>query len=94
MRSVTKFAFIRVSLILVTMLSNATAQTRRQPADLLVVGGTIVTMDQERRVIPDGGIAVSQGRIVAVGPRAGIPFSSSSTATRATKKHKKGFCEC
>ena len=72
MRSVPKFAFIRVSLILVTMLSNATAQTRRQPVDLLVVGGTIVTMDQERRVIPDGGIAVSQGRIVAVGPRAEI----------------------
>jgi len=72
MRSVTKSAFIRVFLILVTMLSNATAQTRRQPVDLLVVGGTIVTMDQERRVISDGGIAVSQGRIVAVGPRAEI----------------------
>src|SRR6185436_897205 len=78
MRSVPKFAFIRVSLILVTMLSNATAQTRRQPVDLLVVGGTIVTMDQERRVIPDGGIAVSQGRIVAVGPRAEIERAYTS----------------
>ncbi|HEU5459440.1 MAG TPA: amidohydrolase family protein, partial [Pyrinomonadaceae bacterium] len=55
-----------------TTLPNATAQTRRQAVDLLVLGGTIVTMDQERRVIPDGGIAVSQGRIVAIGPRAEV----------------------
>jgi 5-methylthioadenosine/S-adenosylhomocysteine deaminase len=54
------------------MTTLANAQTRRQPADLLVVGGTIVTMDQTRRVIEDGGIAVSGGRIVAIGPRADI----------------------
>src|ERR1041385_1248450 len=65
-----KFALICVSLM--TILSNATAQTRRQSVDLLVLGGTVVTMDQTRRVIDDGGIAVSQGRIVAVGPRAEI----------------------
>jgi 5-methylthioadenosine/S-adenosylhomocysteine deaminase len=64
-----KSAFICVSLTLMTMLANATAQTRRQAVDLLVVGGTIVTMDQTRRVIDDGGIAVSGGRIVAIGPR-------------------------
>ena len=68
-----------VSLIVTTMLStplsDAAAQTRRQraePVDLLVLGGTIVTMDQERRVIPEGAIAVSQGRIVAIGPRADV----------------------
>jgi 5-methylthioadenosine/S-adenosylhomocysteine deaminase len=65
-------ALICVSLILMTILTNATAQTRRQPADLLVLGGTIVTMDQQRHVIDDGGIAVRQGRIVAIGPRAEI----------------------
>lgn len=70
--------FICVSLILMTILPNATAQTRRQPVDLLVVGGTIVTMDQERRIIPDGGIAVSQGRIVAIGPRAEVEREYSS----------------
>ena len=64
--------FICVSLILMTMLSNVTAQSRRQPVDLLVLGGAIVTMDQERRVINDGAIAISQGRIVAIGPRADI----------------------
>ena len=56
-------------------LSDAAAQTRRQrpeSVDLLVLGGTIVTMDQTRQVISDGGIAVSRGRIVAIGPRADI----------------------
>jgi 5-methylthioadenosine/S-adenosylhomocysteine deaminase len=75
MRSVNKSAFIFVSLILMTTVANATAQTRRQrgePVDLLVLGGTVVTMDQTRRVIEDGGIAVSKGRIVATGPRAEI----------------------
>jgi 5-methylthioadenosine/S-adenosylhomocysteine deaminase len=65
-------AFICVPLILMTMFSNATAQARRQPADLLVLGGTIVTMDQTRRVIEDGGIAIANGRIVGVGSRADI----------------------
>ena len=64
--------FICVLLIFMTMLSNVPVQTRRQPVDLLVLGGAIVTMDQERRVITDGGIAISQGRIVAIGPRADI----------------------
>ena len=69
MKSVNKSALICVLLI---MFSNATSQTRRQSVDLLVLGGTIVTMDQTRRVIDDGGIAVVNGRIVAVGPRAEI----------------------
>ena len=49
-------------------LSNVAAQTRRT-VDLLILGGTVVTMDGTRRVIDDGGIAVTGGRIVAVGPR-------------------------
>jgi len=73
-----QFVFSCVSLILMTMLSNATAQTRRQSVDLLVLGGTIVTMDQTRRIIDDGGIAISKGRIVAVGPRAEIERSYTS----------------
>ena len=62
-------------------ISDLAAQnrTRRaEPVDLLVLGGTIVTMDQTRRVIEDGGIAITNGRIVAIGPRAEIERSYTS----------------
>ena len=64
--------FLTVTTMFTSSLPDAGAQTRRQPVDLLVLGGTIVTMDQTRRVIPDAGIAVSDGRIVAIGSRAEI----------------------
>src|SRR5688572_8214388 len=51
-----------------SVLPQAAAQNR-QAVDLLVLGGTIVTMDGSRRVIDDGGIAIARGRIVAIGPR-------------------------
>jgi 5-methylthioadenosine/S-adenosylhomocysteine deaminase len=70
-------AFVCVS-FLITMLSNATAQTPRKRADLLVLGGTIVTMDQTRRIVDDGGIAIANGRILAVGPRAEIERAYTS----------------
>ena len=73
------FKRLLIIVILIAMIANSLsdvdAQGRRQraePVDLLVLGGTIVTMDQTRRIIDDGGIAVSKGRIVAIGPRAEI----------------------
>jgi 5-methylthioadenosine/S-adenosylhomocysteine deaminase len=73
---------LRVVLILITLIamlvnpvSDVAAQNRRQRAeqvDLLIVGGTIVSMDQTRRLIDDGGIAVTGGRIVAIGSRTEI----------------------
>ncbi|MCW5963898.1 MAG: amidohydrolase [Bryobacterales bacterium] len=47
-------------------------------ADLLVRAGTVVTMDAERRVIPDGAIAIEGNRIVAVGPRAEVEAAHSA----------------
>jgi 5-methylthioadenosine/S-adenosylhomocysteine deaminase len=41
-------------------------------ADLLVRGGTVVTMDAERRVIPDAAVAVRGRDIVAIGPAAEV----------------------
>jgi 5-methylthioadenosine/S-adenosylhomocysteine deaminase len=35
--------------------------------DLLVLNGTLVTMDREHRIIQDGGVAIADGRIAAVG---------------------------
>ena len=39
----------------------------KDKADLLIVHGTVVTMDAQRRVIDDGAIAVLGDSIVAVG---------------------------
>jgi 5-methylthioadenosine/S-adenosylhomocysteine deaminase len=38
-------------------------------ADLIVNGGAIVTMNAERTIVSDGGIAVRDRRIIAVGKR-------------------------
>ena len=66
-----------VSLLVLAALG-FTALPRREQAetkervDLVVSGGTIVTMDGQRRVIEDGAIAVNHQTIVMVGPRAEI----------------------
>lgn len=44
--------------------------TRQRDCDLLVVSGTVVTVDGEDTVVPDGAVAVTGGRISAVGPSA------------------------
>jgi len=36
--------------------------------DLLLTGGTVVTVDADRRVLLDGAVAIDGGRIVAAGP--------------------------
>ena len=41
--------------------------------DLLIRGGTVITMDPARRVIPDGAVAIRDGRIQAVGSAADLP---------------------
>ena len=38
--------------------------------DLLILGGTVVTMDKDRRIIEDGAVGVRDGKIAFVGTRA------------------------
>jgi 5-methylthioadenosine/S-adenosylhomocysteine deaminase len=39
----------------------------REPADLIVHGGTVMTVDPERRILLDGAVAVRADRIAGVG---------------------------
>jgi len=41
----------------------------KEKVDLLVSGGTVLTMDAQRRIIEDGAVAIRGDSIVAVGPR-------------------------
>jgi len=54
------------------------AQRRAIPVDLIIRGGTVVTMDGSRRVFDNGGVAVKGGRVVAVGPSAEMDLNYSS----------------
>jgi 5-methylthioadenosine/S-adenosylhomocysteine deaminase len=69
--------FIAVALLLMSLLSTplaatASQQRRRSRADIIVRGGSVVTMDASRRVIEDGSVAIKGGRILAVGTRAEV----------------------
>jgi 5-methylthioadenosine/S-adenosylhomocysteine deaminase len=72
--------FIVLSLLLILPVSNFAQLKRPLPkknvpdwnADLLIVGGTVVTMDKDRRVIEDGAVAVKDGKIVSVGTRSAV----------------------
>ncbi|MDN5361900.1 MAG: 5-methylthioadenosine/S-adenosylhomocysteine deaminase [Moorella sp. (in: firmicutes)] len=43
-----------------------------QKVDLLIAGGTLVTMDAAGTIIPDGALAIAGGRIAALGPEAEV----------------------
>jgi 5-methylthioadenosine/S-adenosylhomocysteine deaminase len=69
-----KHIFIILVLVvaLVSPAMPAAAQrrgTRMNSVDMLVLSGTVVTMDKGHRVLEDGAIAIDKGRIVAVGQR-------------------------
>src|SRR5687768_1744771 len=50
--------------------SRAAQVAARTEVDLLVKGGTVVTMDAARRIVEDGAVAIRGERIVAVGAAA------------------------
>lgn len=77
-----KILFVVFVLLLLILPQSSFAQRRPLPlpqknvpnwnADLLIVGGTVVTMDKDRRVIEDGAVVVKNGEIALVGKRAAV----------------------
>lgn len=71
-----RFKIFVAFLLLFSFLNLSFADTPRGSAairvDILIFGGTVVTMDKNRRVIDDGAVAIVGDKIVAVGSRAEI----------------------
>jgi 5-methylthioadenosine/S-adenosylhomocysteine deaminase len=57
------------------------SQATRQQADLIVTGGTVVTMDGPRTIYDDGAVVVNADTIVAVGPRRELETKYAATQT-------------
>ena len=80
------YSSLRCFLILLCVLVAASSLNAQTPAkeavsvDLLITGGTIVTMDGDRRVIEDGFIAVSGDTIMALGPSPAMAFPKGLVA--------------
>src|SRR3954469_20705201 len=70
--------FIVAAFVMCASIIPTVAQRREIPVDLIIRGGTVVTMDGSRRVIENGGIAVKDGRIVAVDTAAVMDLNYSS----------------
>src|SRR5467141_1232070 len=66
---------------------------KKEKVDMLVAGGTVVTMNAERRIIEDGAVAVNGDTIVAVESRANIEakFAAAQTINAGRKLVLPGF---
>jgi 5-methylthioadenosine/S-adenosylhomocysteine deaminase len=69
------------------------SQTPKAKADLLVRGGTVVTMNGTRTILDDGAIVVTGDTIVAVGPRSELEarYTASQTIDAAGTLILPGF---
>ena len=69
------------------VLSLPLAAQQKQPADLIVSGGTVITMDGTRAIYQNGSVAVRGDAILAVGPRAEIEARYQSVQTIDASGH-------
>ena len=64
--------FISGAIALFFLLSAAPPTCGQEKIDILITGGTVITMDARRHILDDGAVAVRADSIVAVGPRADL----------------------
>src|SRR6266404_767774 len=69
------------------------AEVAKQPADLLITGGMVATMDGPRSIYDDGAVVVTGDTIIAVGPRTEIEarYTASQTIDAKNKLVLPGF---
>ena len=84
MRRIVIGSSLILALLVAVLPFNTTAAER---ADLIIRGGTVVTMDGSSRVIDDGAVAIKQDRIVAVGTSSEVAarYSAARTINAAGK---------
>ncbi|MGH7783817.1 MAG: amidohydrolase family protein, partial [Candidatus Binatia bacterium] len=67
------FAFILLAALSISSFSQVRPRPQKYivptDCDLLITGGTVVTMDKDRRLIQDGAVAIKDGKIIVVGTR-------------------------
>ena len=66
------FAAALVSIFLCAPSFSQRRASSTNNADLIIAGGTVVTMDKDRRVIENGAVAVRADKIIAIGTRADV----------------------
>ena len=67
------------SLLLWSLAARATAEPK--PVSLVLTGGTVITVDPQRRVIAHGAVAIDGSRIVAVGQASEVARAFTGRAT-------------
>ncbi|MGB7228301.1 MAG: amidohydrolase family protein, partial [Candidatus Acidiferrales bacterium] len=70
--------FLFLSVLLIFFAAPSRAQER---VDLLIVHGTVITMDSARHVYDDGAVAIRGDSIVAVGPAQDLASRYDATRT-------------
>jgi len=80
-----KLQILFAALFLLTLSNSILAQ--RKSVDLIISGGTIVTMNAEKRLIENGAVAVEKSQIVAVGTASEIAqkFTARQTINASNK---------
>jgi len=78
---------LALTLAAFTLAACSSGAGDREQVDILITGGTVITMDSTRRVLEDGAVAITGDRIVAIGLTADL--TAKYTARESINADKK-----